>query len=329
MSQQPIHTTWMILQDDNRILLGHKKRGFGKGNINGIGGKLEPGETPEEAAIRETAEEIEVKVTKFQKVGLVIFDELLFKDQRSQVIMHCYLATEWQGEPVETDEIRPEWFNIADIPYAKMWVDDEHWLPQVLEGQKIEARFKYNDQFEIVEYHVDILPDNLITTLTDADFGMKDGNPATYEPRYAARTILLDDNNQVALIHATTHDYYKLPGGGIDEGELAREALARETIEEAGYKIDILDNLGYSIEHRAKFRQTNISYCYLARAKNHVGTQLMPDEIADGFTLKWFTNIDAAIAALQKVDTTHLNYQGKFFTARELAFLKAAKPQIS
>lgn len=326
---QPIHTTWMILRDGNRILLGHKKRGFGKGNINGIGGKLEPGETPEQAAVRETAEEIHVKVTKFHKVGLVIFDELLFKDQRGQMTMHCYEATAWEGEPVETAEIKPEWFTVDNIPYAKMWTDDEHWLPQVLDGQTIEARFKYNDNFEIVEFHVDILPDNIIATFTDSDFGLKDGDSTTYEPRYAARAILLNDKNEVALINATKHHYYKIPGGGIDEAELAREALVRETIEEAGYEIDILDNLGMIIEYRDQFKLKQFSYCYIARTTKFVGNNLMPDELEDGFKLEWFKDIDAAIAAVQKVDTTHLPYQANFFTARELAFLQAAKTQIS
>ncbi|MFV0484815.1 MAG: NUDIX domain-containing protein [Candidatus Saccharimonadales bacterium] len=324
-----LHTTWVILKKGDRVLLGHKKRGFGKGNVNGIGGKLESGETPEQAIVRETSEEIGVTITKFQKVGFIVFDELVYNGERQTCVMHCYIATRWDGEPIETDEIQPEWFNINDIPYKKMWADDEHWLPQVLDGEKVEARFKYNDDFEIVEFHVDILPSNLLATFTDSDFGMKDGDISTYEPRYGARAILLDDKNRVALINATKHNYYKLPGGGIDEAELAREALVRETIEEAGYEADILDNLGQITEYRAKFKQINISYCYLARATKFVDNCLMPDELEDGFELEWFSNIDAAIKAVQKVDTEKLNYQGKFFTARELAFLKSAKSQIA
>ena len=324
-----LHTTWMILKKGDRILLGHKKRGFGKGNINGIGGKLDPGETPEQATVRETYEEIGVTATKFHKVGLVIFDELVYKGERQTCVMHCYIATQWDGDPIETEEILPEWFDIAEVPYKKMWADDEHWLPQVLEGEHIEARFKYNDDFEIVEFYVDILPSNNIATFTDSDFGMPDGDHNTYEPRYASRAILLNDQNEVALINATKHNYYKLPGGGIDEAELAREALIRETIEEAGYEIDILDNLGVTTEYRAKFRQINISYCYIARCGKFVGAKLEPDEIADGFELEWFPSLDSAIEAVQKVDTAKLPYQGQFYTARELAFLKSAKTKLA
>ena len=53
---------------DGQILLIRKKRGLGQGNINGPGGKLEPGETALEAALRETREEI--GITAHEDVGL-------------------------------------------------------------------------------------------------------------------------------------------------------------------------------------------------------------------------------------------------------------------
>ena len=49
--------TLVLLREDNRVLLGMKKRGFGVGKWNGFGGKLEPGETVLEAAAREVKEE--------------------------------------------------------------------------------------------------------------------------------------------------------------------------------------------------------------------------------------------------------------------------------
>ena len=47
-----------------------KKRGFGSGKYNGIGGKIEKGEIPDEAMIRETKEEIKVTPIKYEKVGI-------------------------------------------------------------------------------------------------------------------------------------------------------------------------------------------------------------------------------------------------------------------
>lgn len=67
------NTTLMILRDGDKVLFGVKKRGFGKGKLVGVGGKVDKGETVEEAAVRETQEEIGVKVTEYQKVGELIF----------------------------------------------------------------------------------------------------------------------------------------------------------------------------------------------------------------------------------------------------------------
>jgi len=154
---EPLHVTWMILRDGDRVLLGHKKRGFGAGYINGIGGKVDPNETYEHAAVRETEEEIGIRATTYEEVATVIFDDLFYKGDRRQTIMHCYIATSWEGEPTETDEMKPEWFSIDQLPWDKFWIDDEYWLPQVLAGQKVQARFKFNDAYEILDHSVAIL----------------------------------------------------------------------------------------------------------------------------------------------------------------------------
>jgi 8-oxo-dGTP pyrophosphatase MutT (NUDIX family) len=173
---------------------------------------------------------------------------------------------------------------------------------------------------------VDIVPDECIARFRDKDFGLpEDGDESTFITRTASRAVLVDKDYRVALVNATNRGYYKLPGGGIDEGELISEALHREVIEEAGYKIDILRPLGYTHETRHKFEQFNVSYAFLARVTEFVGNKLEEDEVEDGFELEWFDNIDDAIAAVEKVDTSKMVYQAQFFTARELAILRAAR----
>jgi 8-oxo-dGTP pyrophosphatase MutT (NUDIX family) len=154
--KQPLETTWMMLRKDDEVILAFKKIKFGAGKINGIGGKLEPGESPEEAAVRETLEEVGVKATRFERVGRVVFDELDYRGDRRDCIMYCFVATEWEGELIETDEMRPEKFHLDSIPYDQMWEDDQYWLPQVLAGKKIEARFKYDENAKIVDYEVSL-----------------------------------------------------------------------------------------------------------------------------------------------------------------------------
>ena len=71
-----LHTAVVLLKKDGKVLLGFKKRGFGIGKLTSIGGKQEKDETIDETAIRETFEEIDVKVTKMEHMADVVFDNL-------------------------------------------------------------------------------------------------------------------------------------------------------------------------------------------------------------------------------------------------------------
>jgi len=143
----------LFLRRDNEILLAMKKRGFGEGRWNGVGGKVEPGETIEAAMLRETHEEIGVAPTAYEKVGDIRFDEY-FKGDPTLMHVHVFIATEWEGEPIESDEMSPKWFKTSDIPYTDMWSDDPYWLPQVIDGKKISADFKLNAADAIISHTI-------------------------------------------------------------------------------------------------------------------------------------------------------------------------------
>jgi 8-oxo-dGTP diphosphatase/2-hydroxy-dATP diphosphatase len=128
-----------------------KKRGFGEGRWNGVGGKVEAGESIEQAMIRETKEEIGVIPTVYQKVADIRFDEY-FKGEPTIMHVHVFIASIWKGEPTESDEMAPQWFDVQAIPYDEMWSDDRFWLPQVLRGDKISADFKLDDKDDIIDY---------------------------------------------------------------------------------------------------------------------------------------------------------------------------------
>ncbi len=66
----------------------------------------------------------------------------------------------------------------------------------------------------------------------------------TLKPKYATRTVLFDENGKVAIINVTKHGYYKIPGGGIEDGEDVKAAACREVREEAGCDCTITDTLG-------------------------------------------------------------------------------------
>lgn len=143
-------TTLCFLMRDDEILLAMKKRslsGFGVaiGKWNGIGGKVDVGETVESAAIRELNEEISVvaKEEELKEVGNIKF---YFKDKPEwDQHVHIFTVKSWEGEPTETEEMMPQWYKHHEIPFHLMWDDDKHWLPLVLAGKKIEGEFHFNE----------------------------------------------------------------------------------------------------------------------------------------------------------------------------------------
>lgn len=133
--------TLLFVIQDGRILLIRKKRGLGAGKINGPGGRLEAGEQPREAAIREVQEELLVTPTDLEKGG-----ELRFQFVDGYAIhVHVFRAGGLIGEPTETDEATPIWADIDAIPYDEMWEDDRIWIPHLLEGRPFEGRFLFDD----------------------------------------------------------------------------------------------------------------------------------------------------------------------------------------
>lgn len=139
--------TLCILVKDNRILLGMKKRGFGQGKYNGFGGKVQEDESIEHAARRELHEESGVLANRMKKVAELAFHFPPEKEGWNQVV-HIYMVEDWEGEPIESEEMTAEWFDISNIPYSSMWADDKHWLPQVLAGKFVQGRFHFGEDGE-------------------------------------------------------------------------------------------------------------------------------------------------------------------------------------
>lgn len=155
---QPRTVTFLLREAE--VLLGLKKRGFGQHYLLGIGGKVEQGETIEEAARREVAEEIAVQVCSLQKVGVLTFFFPHIADRSWDQRIHVYTTTMWEGEPHESEEIRPAWYQRGKIPYEQMWDDARYWLAHILDGQYLEGTFVYNQDLKVAQYTLSpLLPD--------------------------------------------------------------------------------------------------------------------------------------------------------------------------
>ena len=144
--------TLVIIKKGSQILLGMKKRGFGRGRWNGFGGKVEGEEGLEEAARRETFEESGVEVAKIDERGVIEFE---FKGKPEILEVHIFKAVDWQGEPKETEEMNPRWFDTTEIPYEEMWTDDKYWLPLFLEGKKFKGRFLFDENDQVLNYELE------------------------------------------------------------------------------------------------------------------------------------------------------------------------------
>jgi len=143
--------TLCFIKEGERILLGMKKRGFGQGRWNGFGGKIEEGESIEQAAIREFEEECGVKVVDLDEVGMIDFN---FLDDGSELKVHIFNILEYEGLPIETEEMSPKWFDNNDIPFSLMWPDDVYWMPLFLSGKKFKAVFFLKDKDNIDNYEI-------------------------------------------------------------------------------------------------------------------------------------------------------------------------------
>lgn len=131
-----------------------KKRGFGVGRWNGFGGKIDPGESPEDNARREIFEESGLTVTELDHVGFLEFD---LSRQGLRVSAHVFRITSYQGEPRETEEMRPQWFIVDEIPFDDMWPDDRIWLPAFLKGQKFQGAFWLDENHQLIRHELKII----------------------------------------------------------------------------------------------------------------------------------------------------------------------------
>ncbi len=164
MSQASVYlpTTLCFITTANRILLGHKKRGLGEGFWNGFGGKVDQakGEGIQAAALRELEEEAGI----FGK-DLCLQAKLYFSFDGSEQITETFVfhSQNYSGQPRETEEMRPQWFELADIPYEKMWADDVLWLPLFLQGHSLSAYFHFDARQRMAHGRLRSLPAQYFT----------------------------------------------------------------------------------------------------------------------------------------------------------------------
>lgn len=165
----------------------------------------------------------------------------------------------------------------------------------------------------------------LILDQQDMDPTVDTSDRDTYYQRKAVRAVLSDAEGRIALLHAGQRDYYKLPGGGVDEGEDLSAALVRELLEETGSQAEVTKELGMVVEWRDAHKMHQVSYAYSAIIVGEVGSpEFTQSEIDERFELIWADSLDAAIELVES-KTQHDDIAVVFMAKRDTAILKAAK----
>lgn len=163
----------------------------------------------------------------------------------------------------------------------------------------------------------------LLKEFHDKDVGVEEQKGVKYISRKATRAVVFNEEGKIALLFVSKNNFHKIPGGGIDEGEDIKNALAREVMEEVGCTIDINGEVGIIVEYRSKFEQVQTSYCFLAKVNENKEKCSFTDwELSYEFKLKW-VDLDEAIKLIENDKPT--SYAGRFIVRRDLLFLKKAK----
>ncbi len=144
-----IKSTLCYIIKNNKVLLIEKKRGIGSGMWNGVGGKIEDNETVLQGAVREVQEEIGVTPINPKIIG---FNKFSFND-KSFMDVFIVVSNNFTGQLKETEEAKPEWFDIDKLPWDNMWCDDPHWMHLMFNNRKFVGIYDINKRTNKLNYH--------------------------------------------------------------------------------------------------------------------------------------------------------------------------------
>ncbi|RKN71251.1 NUDIX hydrolase [Paenibacillus ginsengarvi] len=164
-----------------------------------------------------------------------------------------------------------------------------------------------------------------VRAITDSDF--EGGTPAYMDrvSRYGARGVVIDDQRNVAMMYMSKRGLYKLPGGGLEEGEPAQAAFLREIREETGYEADVIQELGYIEEHKKTNNFMQLSYCYIAKERGKTGSPTLTESESElGMEVRWMP-IGQAIEVM-KMGMSQCGEKSRLFMLlRDKTILELAK----
>ena len=139
-----IYETVCYIIDGKKLFMIKRAEGlFGAGKWSGLGGKIEAGESKEQACVREVYEESGLHVDDLKYHGSL---EFRFENTEESIIVYVFSTTSFRGQLTESPEGILRWIDFDEIPYGKMWDDGRYWLPLLIEGKDFNGEFHFDQQ---------------------------------------------------------------------------------------------------------------------------------------------------------------------------------------
>ena len=152
-----VAATLCYVRRDNKTLMLHrvkKENDTHEGKWNGLGGKCEPGETPEECVIREVKEESGLTIRNPLLKGIITFPEF---DRLGDWYVFVFVATDFSGELIDSPEGNLEWIENTALVGLNLWAGDKYFLPWLDQEKFFSSKFIYRGG-EFVDYSVVFYP---------------------------------------------------------------------------------------------------------------------------------------------------------------------------
>lgn len=146
-------STLCYIKQNNQTLMLHrikKKNDIHKNKWNGLGGKLEPGESPEECVKREVFEESGLIIESPNLHGVITFPKF---DGIDDWIVFVYTANNFEGNLIECDEGKLDWVSDDQLLNLNLWEGDKIFIPWLTQDKFFSAKFIYEKK-KLINYDV-------------------------------------------------------------------------------------------------------------------------------------------------------------------------------
>ncbi len=146
-------TLCYIRKNDSTLMLHRvkKKNDYHEGKWNGLGGKFELGETPEECAIREIEEESGLIVKKLKLKGFITFPMF---DEKDDWYVFVFVVDKFEGKLIDSPEGNLKWIPDKELLDINLWDGDKYFIPWLDSDKFFSAKFNYDGK-EFVDYSVE------------------------------------------------------------------------------------------------------------------------------------------------------------------------------